>query len=54
MRVRPDDRRGFAKQMDNEIDGVDIQIKEGITLGVGSCEVMKVITDKALFAHPFP
>ena len=29
------------------------QLKEGITLGVGSREVMKVITDKMLLVKPF-
>ena len=44
---------GLAKQMDNEVEWMDIQIKNGFTLGVGSREVMKVITDKMLLVKPF-
>ena len=45
---------GSAEQMDNEVEGMDMQIKEGVTLGVGSREVLKVITDKVLLVQPFP
>ena len=37
-------------QMTNEVEGMDVEVEQGVTLGVGSCEVMQVVVDKALFA----
>ena len=44
---------GFAEEISNEVEGMDIQTKEGVTLWVGSCEVMKVIADRMFLVKPF-
>ena len=43
----------LAKQLDDEVERMNKQIKECIALWIGSREVMKVITDKMLLVKPF-
>ena len=44
----------LAKQLNDEVERMNKQIKECIALWIGSREVMKVITDKPLLAQSFP
>ena len=45
---------GFAEEISNEVDGMDIQTKEGVTLWVVAGEIMEVVIDKSLLCKPFP
>ena len=45
---------GFAKQMDDEVKGMDKQIKEGITLWIIASEIMEVVINKSLLCEPLP
>ena len=45
---------GSAEQMDNEVEGMDMQIKEGITLWIVAGEIMEIVIDKSLLCKPFP
>ena len=42
---------GLAKEIDNEVERMDIKVEQCITLWIVASEVMEVITDKMLFAQ---
>ena len=44
---------GLAKEIGNEVEGMDVKVEQGITLWIVASEVMEVITDKMLFAQSF-
>ena len=46
-----DDDFRLAKKMDNEVEGMDIKVEQGITLRVCPCKIMEVVNDKMLFAQ---
>ena len=41
----------FSKQMTNEVEGMDVEVEQGITLRIGSSETVQVVVDKILFAE---
>lgn len=43
----------FAKKMGNKVEGMDVKVKRCVTLRIVTSEVVKVITDKMLFAQTF-
>ena len=44
----------FAKKIGDKVEGMDEQIKDGITLRVCSCKIMEVVIDKSLLCEPLP
>ena len=42
---------GLAEEISNEVEGMDVKVKQGITLRVVASEIMKIVTYKALFAQ---
>jgi hypothetical protein len=41
----------FTKEIDNEVKGMNVQVDEGITLGICSRQIMQVVVDEVLFAQ---
>jgi hypothetical protein len=41
---------GLAKQMENEVEGMDVEVEQGITLRIGTCEIVQVVVETPLFA----
>ena len=45
---------GFAEEISNEVEGMDVKVKRCVTLRIVASEIMEVITDKMLIAQSLP
>ena len=41
----------FAKEMSNEVEGMDVKVEQGITLQIVASEIVEVVTDKRLLSQ---
>lgn len=41
---------GFTKEMGHKVERMDVEVEQGITLRIGTCEIVQIIADKTLFA----
>ena len=42
---------GFAKEIGNEIEGMDVEVEQSITFWIVTSEVVEIVTDKMLFVQ---
>ena len=44
---------GLAEKISNEVEGMDVEVEQCISLGKCPREVMQIVTDKMRFAEAF-
>ena len=42
----------LSEQKTNEVEGMDVEVEQCVTFGIGSCEIVQVVVDKMLLGEP--